>query len=239
MRRRAFTLVELLVVVGIIAVLVALLLPALGKARMGAEGVVCLSNLRQIGVALSEYAHRANRGRVPCATNSPSPEGGYVDTRTTLRLRQHDVEGFPETVRLFDRPVPTRLLMCPADTGHRWVWWTYPYSYTINREALFCDDEIGPGLGAQPIRLSRIRGPSQKILMIDQAAPYGTPDGAWRPQWLGVIPWRTLVSLRHQKTDEVFDDPAAGSGNVLFADWHCEAFPRVLSTERRHHDLLW
>ena len=170
----------------------------------------------------------------------PNPEHGFVDVRSVLRLRQHDVEGFPETVRLFDRPVPTRLLMCPADDGHRWVWWMYPYSYTINREALYCDDDrsLTHPSGA-PIRLSRIRSPAQKILMVDQAAPYGTPDGAWRPQWLGVVPWKTLVSLRHQKADEAFDDPRGGSGNVLFADWHCESFPRELSIQRPYHDLLW
>ena len=62
-RRNAFTLVELLVVIGIIAVLMGILMPALNKAREASRIVQCGSNLRQIATAMLMYAN-ANKGRL-------------------------------------------------------------------------------------------------------------------------------------------------------------------------------
>ncbi len=79
--RRAFTLVELLVVVGIIALLIAILLPALQRARRAAINVRCLSNLHQLGDAFATYA-ATNRNWWPQPATPQTNPPGYLGTGT-------------------------------------------------------------------------------------------------------------------------------------------------------------
>jgi prepilin-type N-terminal cleavage/methylation domain-containing protein/prepilin-type processing-associated H-X9-DG protein len=79
MRRRAFTLVELLVVVAIIALLIAILLPSLKKAREQSKQTVCLSNMRNMGTAVWMYTNENNDYFPLTRDHGGFQEGGWIN----------------------------------------------------------------------------------------------------------------------------------------------------------------
>jgi prepilin-type N-terminal cleavage/methylation domain-containing protein len=121
--RRAFTLVELLVVIGIIAVLISVLLPTLAQARKASQRTVCLSNMRQLAQALVLYTN-ANRGWYP--PSAPSLQG-TVNDRVWLNAADaagrgpNVFEGWIMLGNLFVRGFikSPQGFYCPSQT-HRW-----------------------------------------------------------------------------------------------------------------------
>jgi len=116
-RRRRFTLVELLVVIGIIALLISILLPSLSRAREEGRRTVCLTGLRSFGQVLNMYAS-ANNGRVPL---------GYASTKHAGYM-VHDsgmTSGFLVLGVLYESGYlkdGVQAYYCPSNTDSRWMY---------------------------------------------------------------------------------------------------------------------
>lgn len=114
----AFTLIELLVVIAVIAILAALLLPALASAREQGRRTVCLSNDRQIGLAVQLYA-QDNSGRIPYGPKSPpftNPSNFYPSTgapTSLLSLQSGAPVGLGLLLQHYLAAQP-RVLFCPS-----------------------------------------------------------------------------------------------------------------------------
>ncbi len=111
---RAFTLVEMLVVIGIIAVLAALLLPALSSGQMRAKRIVCENHLRQMGLAFHGFAND-HGGKFPMAT--PVSEGGSREfAENGLLVNGNFYFGFRHFQSLGSHLGTPKILICPTDT---------------------------------------------------------------------------------------------------------------------------
>jgi prepilin-type N-terminal cleavage/methylation domain-containing protein/prepilin-type processing-associated H-X9-DG protein len=118
-RKRAFTLVELLVVIGILGVLMALLLPAISMVRESSRLSGCSSNLRQIGLAFHGF-NDANKGLPPARTTKPAGHGWAVDLlpyieQTTLFKNYHMDKNYYDIDNQDVVLSPAGLFQCPSN----------------------------------------------------------------------------------------------------------------------------
>jgi prepilin-type N-terminal cleavage/methylation domain-containing protein/prepilin-type processing-associated H-X9-DG protein len=206
--RKGFTLVELLVVIGIIAVLISILLPALSKAREASNTVACASNLRQMGIAMGMYIH-ANKGWAPSA-RSDAAGGDYW-----FEFLNDYIERGYKNVKGVQQPKANGLFKCPTYVVRPPPDDYLSFGYGFNLYLTFAPSYIGNAAGGDCfLKLNHLRPTNYIIGDTDFWPGNGTVY-----MWPGVFtgPPYSNVSQRHGGGKN-----GQGTGNMLFLDGHVE-----------------
>jgi prepilin-type N-terminal cleavage/methylation domain-containing protein/prepilin-type processing-associated H-X9-DG protein len=229
---RAFTLVELLVVIGIIALLISILLPALGRAKENANRVACLSNLRQIGTAMIMYTG-ANRGWFPFSAGL-----GEFDPKTGNGYRFEDWIWWQANRKVNDSPIGlyfgafnAKLLQCPSDTDHTRNISPdpYRYSYTMNM-GMSSEPGASIWMGLPLQKITNVRRSSEKILIFEEDER-SLDDGNFNPFLVGTDV-ENFLAVRHDRQQK---GPKA-RGNVSFVDGHADCVSVEYIRDSNHYD---
>lgn len=199
--KSAFTLIELLVVVSIISLLIAILLPAIGKARTQADRIKCASNLKQINIAMSMYSDE-NDNFYPAA-NDPVAPGIWLWMGRGFRP---SIEPF---LSMEKGSKNANVLICPADeiSTNLYDDTSYAYSFSFYHSPEQIDslsktsDQYSNPLPTIPQKVGSAKTPAKKIMI---------------GEWLS----------NHKKIENDLgwwcND---GARNFLFADSHYEYLP--------------
>lgn len=244
---RGFTLVELLVVIGVIAVLISILLPTIGRARSSADRMMCQSNLRQTGIAMMAYISE-NKGSFPYHEfwyNQQGPRGNLEKYNIAPFAPVSETGFMGEKGVRFERPLNrylknnAQVSMCPSDRGDARktsvinTFDAYGTSYQIQ----WNDGSLWPGFGVVPVtgwselRLDGLKNFNVKTL---PAAKHGASirlgnrvfKGPWSQKIiLGDFNWHGNRPISDKRV--LWHPPSKQNTrqqNMLFGDGHVEFF---------------
>ncbi len=204
-RLRGFTLIELLVVISIIALLIAILLPALAKARDTARSVQCLSHIRQLGFAFMLYVEDNQQSGPPGYVNVDSgvPRNGFPVGGSWARyvLPYVGATGFTPAMWSQEWRYPLR---CPASEDEPYA--RDQYSYGVNYNVAGQNNAVRYGYGYNNRRLKAI---SQTAMFGDTRNLNPPPSNSWFN-----MDTAGRIAMRHN-----------GGFNTVMMDGHAESRP--------------
>jgi prepilin-type N-terminal cleavage/methylation domain-containing protein/prepilin-type processing-associated H-X9-DG protein len=210
-RDHGFTLIELLVVIAILSLLMAILLPALGRAREQGRCAGCLSQLRQLGLALSMYAD-SNNGWFPQWGFDDAGDEGAVHSWLFTMGREYGEQ--------------RKLLRCMAD---RSPYWAQPLedrlrqtSYATNYYLVETETDLMERDGHPYNRLDWIRRPATTDYFVElvETGPFALADHVHPNEWADEYPLERAAAAT-----QVALDRHAGTANYALADGHAERLP--------------
>ncbi|MGI5924076.1 MAG: DUF1559 domain-containing protein [Lentisphaeria bacterium] len=207
-KTKSFTLIELLVVIAIIAILAAMLLPALAKAREKARAISCTSNFKQIGTAFTMYVDDAD-GSMPSCFSLPSEwAGAFSSSNNTLNK--------PPQILFWDYIGGNyKSFICPSDpTPKNYDFWNFrnfdgKTELSSNGSSVIHNEPMFAYTNERKYALSNIPSPTLCMVAAD-----GNHVLAYN---LGVLD-PMVTSIPNKRIDWSHGEQA----NVLFVDGHAE-----------------
>lgn len=225
-RAAGFTLIEMLAVIGIIAILLGILIPTVSHVRRQANQAKCLANLRSLATAVVSYCHDNDDKFFTPATVTWHPSD-WIYWQPGYDLKGSKIYPYIGA-RL------NKVMLCPEDDPTRHVFRSplYPFSYSINEFMARSPNTNPPHL--ETIRLTQIQNPELKIMIICEASTT-IDDACWYPQGYATH-LRNLVSIRHDRDYlEEVTNTNGGYGAMSYSDGHATMVQRLDSVNPNNY----